>query len=85
MKIVREVTYIIHYIKYHGYNNLVPKLFARNMASYAKDVRERLTLWDAKENCLSPLTDKEKDSILILTAYSSNRSIPSEVGMFILL
>ena len=53
------------------------------MASFSKDVRERLALWDAKESCLSPLTDQEKDSVLLLTAYSSNRSIPSEVRVFI--
>ena len=64
---------------------LVPRLCVHNMASFTKDVQERLTLWDAKENCISPLTDKEKDSILLLTAYSSNRSIPSEVGVLILL
>jgi hypothetical protein len=51
-----------------------------NMASFPKDVRERLSLWDAKEGSLSPLTDEEKDSVLLLTAYSSNRSIPSEVS-----
>ncbi|CAB3989375.1 conserved oligomeric Golgi complex subunit 3-like [Paramuricea clavata] len=49
------------------------------MASFPKDVRERLSLWDAKEGSLSPLTDEEKDSVLLLTAYSSNRSIPSEL------
>ena len=49
------------------------------MAAFPKDVRERLSLWDAKEDSLSPLTDEEKDSVLLLTAYSSNRSIPSEV------
>ena len=42
-------------------------------------VRERLCLWDAKEDSLSPLTDEEKDSVLLLTAYSSNRSLSSEV------
>ena len=51
------------------------------MASFPKDVRERLSLWDAKENSLSPLTEEEKDSVLLLTAYSSNRPIPSEVSL----
>ena len=50
------------------------------MASFHKDVRERLSLWDAKEESLSPLTDEEKDSVLLLTAYSSSRAIPSEVN-----
>ena len=54
-----------------------------NMASYPKDVRERLTFWDGKENCLSPLTDKEKDSVLLLSAHSSNRSLPSGVSLLL--
>lgn len=49
------------------------------MASLAKDVRERLSHWDAKEDSLSPLSDDEKDSILLLAAYSSHRAIPTEV------
>lgn len=49
------------------------------MATSSNNLMERLDLWDSKEGCLSPLTDDEKDSVLLLATYSMNRAMPSEV------
>jgi len=57
----------------------------KNMAavhhsSLSKEIRERLGLWDGKENCLAPLTEAQKNSVAELTAVSSSRALPSEVS-----
>ncbi|XP_046853016.1 conserved oligomeric Golgi complex subunit 3-like [Xenia sp. Carnegie-2017] len=49
------------------------------MATSSNNLMERLDLWDSKEGCLSPLTDDEKDSVLLLATYSMNRAMPSEL------
>ncbi|XP_020896480.1 conserved oligomeric Golgi complex subunit 3 [Exaiptasia diaphana] len=48
-------------------------------STLSKEIREKLSLWDGKENCLAPLTEAQKNSVAELTAVSSNRAIPSEL------
>lgn len=50
-------------------------------STLTKEIRTKLGLWDGKDNCLAPLTEAQKNSIAELTAVSSNRAIPSQVGM----
>ena len=49
--------------------------------SNPKVIREKLTSWDAKTGPAAPLSDKQKDSFMDLTALSANRPIPLEVGL----
>ncbi|XP_031565571.1 conserved oligomeric Golgi complex subunit 3-like [Actinia tenebrosa] len=56
---------------------------AANMAALhstlTKEIRDKLGLWDAKHGCLSPLSGTQKNSVVELTAISSNRPLPSEM------
>ena len=63
----------------------MPMCLCVNMAdtfhrmSNSKTLREKLAAWDAKVDPIAPLTDKQKDSFIELTAHSSTRPLPSEV------
>ncbi|EDO40929.1 predicted protein [Nematostella vectensis] len=45
-----------------------------------KEVRDNLSFWEGKETNLAPLTDRQKDSALELSALSTRREIPDEVN-----
>lgn len=48
--------------------------------SNPKVLREKLTSWDGKINPSAPLSDKQKDSFMELTTFSSSRALPVEVS-----
>ena len=43
-------------------------------------LREKLTSWDAKASPKAPLSDMQKDILMDLTTYSSNRALPADVS-----
>lgn len=43
-------------------------------------IRDRLSLWEAKTNPTAPLTSKQKDALMELTAIAAERPLPPEVG-----
>jgi len=55
-------------------------LQAKN-SSGVRNLRDRLTAWDAKTDAKAPLTDKQKDGFIELTTLSANRPLPSEVAI----
>ncbi|KAK7484256.1 hypothetical protein BaRGS_00024505 [Batillaria attramentaria] len=42
-------------------------------------IRDRLSLWEAKTNPIAPLTSKQKDALIELTAIASERPMPPEL------
>lgn len=44
-----------------------------------KVLREKLGSWEAKTTPRAPLSEKQKDSFMELTAVASNRALPKEV------
>ena len=50
-------------------------------SSGVRNLRDRLTAWDAKTDAKAPLTDKQKDGFIELTTLSSNRPLPLEVAI----
>jgi len=59
-------------------------LQAKN-SSGVKNLRDRLTAWDAKTDAKAPLTDRQKDGFIELTTLSANRPLPLEVAIHCLL
>ena len=53
-------------------------------SSGVRNLRDRLTAWDAKTDAKAPLTDRQKDSFIELTTLSANRPLPPEVDVFCL-
>jgi len=51
----------------------------------AKILREKLTAWDTKDIPKAPLTDKQKDSFMELATQWSNRPLPTEPEVWLLL
>ncbi|KAK2152577.1 hypothetical protein LSH36_325g04065 [Paralvinella palmiformis] len=47
----------------------------------SKLLREKLTLWDAKNDPKAQLSDKQKDSFMELTTHSTNRPLPIELPL----
>ena len=54
-------------------------------SSGVKNLRDRLTAWDAKTDAKAPLTDRQKDGFIELTTLSANRPLPLEVTIHCLL
>ena len=46
-------------------------------------IRDRLSMWEAKTNPTAPLTAKQKDALIELTAIAAERPIPPEVRIFV--
>jgi hypothetical protein len=45
----------------------------------ARNLRDRLSSWDAKVDAKAPLTERQKDGFIELTTLSVNRPLPVEV------
>ncbi|XP_032237953.2 conserved oligomeric Golgi complex subunit 3 [Nematostella vectensis] len=63
---------------------MIPRGPSANMAAVhhstlPKEVRDNLSFWEGKETNLAPLTDRQKDSALELSALSTRREIPDEL------
>ena len=46
-------------------------------------IRDRLSMWEAKTNPTAPLTAKQKDALIELTAIAAERPVPPEVRIFV--
>lgn len=50
-------------------------------ASRQKLIREKLSQWEAKTNPKAPLTTKQKDAVIELTSFVTERPLPQGVSM----
>ena len=47
---------------------------------FAKKLRENTSKWDASGECIAPLTQNQRDTVLELTSMTSKRSMPTQVS-----
>ena len=47
---------------------------------FAKKLRENTSKWDASGECIAPLTQNQRDTVLELTSMTSKRSMPAQVS-----
>ena len=48
-----------------------------------RKLREKLSLWDAKNDPKAPLTTSQKDLFIELTSFAAERPLPAEVAFFL--
>jgi len=53
--------------------------------SVARNLRDRLSAWDAKTDAKAPLTERQKDGFIELTTLSASRPFPIEVSFHLII